>query len=88
MKLENLVKCFNTAKEENYKYVGVAIVNEEYDGVEIIINSSENFDNKLDYYLKAYDDNLTLKAYNKIKILGFTFGNTFNSIADDLLGHK
>ena len=53
---------------------------------EIIINESENFDSKLAYYKKAYNEDLTLKAFNGIKIIGFTFGDNFSEIEDDLIG--
>ena len=38
---------------------------------EIICNPYENLDKKLEYYLKAYNDNLTLKTFDKIKIIAF-----------------
>ena len=38
---------------------------------EIIYNPYENLDKKLEYYLKAYNDNLNLKTFDKIKIIAF-----------------
>lgn len=53
---------------------------------EIIINENANFDKKFDYYKKAYNENLTLKTFKGIKIVGFSYGNTFKEIEKDLLG--
>ena len=52
---------------------------------EIIINENENFDSKFAYYKKAYNEGLTLKTFNGIKIVGFTYGNSFEEIEKDLL---
>jgi len=40
---------------------------------EIIINPKENFDAKIDYYSKAYDEDLTLKSCPSIKIVYYDF---------------
>ena len=61
LKLNNLEKCFYEASINNYKYVGVKIKMDKFDGCEIIINPNENFDKKFDYYKHAYDENLNLK---------------------------
>lgn len=86
MTMDNLEKCFNTAKVLNQKYVGVQIAMEGFTKPEIIINESENFDSKLAYYKKAYNEDLTLKAFNGIRIIGFTFGDNFSEIEEDLIG--
>ena len=36
---------------------------------EIIINERANFKTKFDYYKKAYNEDLTLKTFNGIKIV-------------------
>ena len=85
MNIGNLEKCFKTAKELNQKYVGVEIEMEGFPKPEIIINENGNFDSKLAYYKKAYNEDLTLKAFNGIKIIGFTFGDNFKEIEEDLI---
>lgn len=85
MKLSNLEKCFNAAKENNAKYVAVVISTRGNDGNEIIINPAENFDKKLEYYKNAYTDDLVLKSYDGIKIVGFTYGNSFVTMQMDLM---
>ena len=86
MTIDNLERCFNTAKELNKKYVGVKIEMEGFPKPEIIINENGNFDSKLVYYKKAYNEDLTLKAFNGIRIIGFTFGESFDDIEEDLIG--
>ena len=86
MTIDNLERCFNKAKFMEIKYVGVKIAMEGFTKPEIIINESENFDSKLAYYKKAYNEDLTLKAFNGIRIIGFTFGDNFSEIEEDLIG--
>lgn len=84
--LTHLENCFNAAKEKKAKFVGVKISMEGFPTPEIIINEISNYDKKLEYYKHAYKDNLVLKAYDGIKIVGFTYGDTFESIQNDLIG--
>lgn len=84
--INNLEKCFMEADKQNQKYIGVKIQMQGFPKAEIIINEKANFDSKLTYYKKAYNDDLTLKTFNGIKIVGFTYGNTFEEIEKDLLG--
>lgn len=86
MKMINLEKCFKAAIEKKQRYVGVKIKMDGFKNSEIIINENVNFNKKLDYYKRAYNDNLTLKnAPDKIKIIGFTFGNSFEAIEKQLI---
>ena len=85
LKIQNLENCFNTAKRLGYNYVAVKVDMQGFEKPEIIINSSENFEEKLDYYKKAYDENLILRSFNGIRIIGFTYGDTFESIEEDLV---
>lgn len=80
-----LERCFHIAKIKNAKYVGVKIETRGNEGYEIIINPNCNFDNKLAYYKKAYTDDLVLKAFDGIKIVGFTFADSLKEIEKLLL---
>lgn len=84
MTLKELENCFNAAKEKGAKYVAVIISLKDTNKSEIIINPRENFVLKLDYYKQAYTNNLEFKKIPEIKILGFTYGNTFSDIEKDL----
>ena len=86
MKFENLEKCFYEASRQDKKYIGVKIQMQGFPKAEIIINENENFDSKLDYYKKAYNEDLTLKTFNGIRIVGFTYGDSFKDIEEDLIG--
>jgi hypothetical protein len=86
MKIDNLEKCFYEASVKLKKYVGIKVKMEGFPRGEIIINENENFDKKFAYYKKAYDSDLTLKAFSGIRIVGFTYGDTFDEIEHDLMG--
>lgn len=86
MSIKNLEKCFCEASHKEAKYVGVQIKMQGFPKPEIIINENENFDSKFAYYKKAYNEDLTLKTFNGIEIVGFTYGNSFKDIEKDLIG--
>ena len=86
MNIENLEKCFYEASKQDKKYVGVKIQMKGFTKPEIIINENENFDSKFAYYKKAYNEDLTLKTFNGIRIAGFTYGDSFKDIEKDLIG--
>jgi len=83
--MANLERCFESAKEEGYSYVAVKIKMEGFHQPEVIINPNANFDAKLEYYKKAYNDDLILKSFNGIKIIGFTCGDDYEEIESDLV---
>lgn len=86
MKMINLINCFDKANETNSKYIGLAIKIPDADETEIIINPRENFQVKLDYYKKTYDEDLSHNAVGDIlQIVGFTYGDSFSEIERDLL---
>lgn len=85
LNLKSLENCFEAAANKDQKYVAVKIQMEGFEKPEIIINENENFQTKLEYYKKAYNDDLTLKSFNGIKIIGFSYGNSFNDIEKDLI---
>lgn len=85
MNINNLEKCFYEASVKGAKYVGVKIKMEGFPKAEIIINENENFDKKFDYYKKAYNEDLSLKTFSGIKIVGFTYGDSFEEIENDLM---
>jgi hypothetical protein len=84
LNLTKLEECFNVAKETYQKYVGVLIQMQGFEKPELIINESENFETKLAYYKKAYNEDLTLKTFNGIKIIGYAFGSNLYDVYDYL----
>lgn len=85
MDLIALENCVKEAKESNAKYLAVLVNMEGFLKPEIIINSEENFDAKLAYYKKAYTEDLVLKTFSGIRIVGFTYGNDFSEIESALM---
>lgn len=82
-----LKAVFINAKAVGARYVGVRIATEGSGQLEIII-PKENFDAKYEYYISAYDDDLTLisaKGKKDIRITGIAQGNTFKDIEYQLM---
>lgn len=83
--MEYLERSFKRAKELNNKYVAVLIHMDGFPKDEIIVNLAENIDTKLEYYKKTYDEELNHKFAKGINIVGFTFGNSFSEIEEQLV---
>lgn len=83
--LTDLENVFNRAIELEEHYIGIRIETQGSNKPEIIINPTENFEAKLEYYKKAYNEDLTLKSFNGIKITGFMYGVDFAEIQDMLV---
>lgn len=84
LKMNNLKECFKVAKEKKAAWIAILVKDKNSTGEELIINPNINFDIKLAYYEKAYTDDLVLKSYDGIRIVGFTYGDTLTDIEFDL----
>lgn len=84
--MKDLEDCFESADFEVAPFIGVKIQMEGLSKPEIIINPRRNFSSKLSYYKKSYNEDLTLKVFNGIRIIGFSFGYDYAEIQDNLLG--
>ncbi|MED4883115.1 hypothetical protein [Bacillus smithii] len=73
MTLEGLLRLGNSYYGLNEAKWLIVEVEVEGNAPEIIINPKENFKAKLEYYAKAYNDDLTLKANPNIKIVYYNF---------------
>ena len=82
--INHLENCFTAAKENKARFIGVKIAMKYFALPEVIINEHPNFDKKLEYYKGAYNTDLTLKATDTIKIIGFTYGDSYEEIQKDL----
>jgi hypothetical protein len=83
--IEGLKKCYYEASQQDKKFVGVLIEMPGFEKPEVIINPTENFDEKFAYYQSAYDENLNHKHAAGIKIIGFTHGDTFGELQRDMI---
>lgn len=81
----DLVRMINDAMNKKAKYFGVKIKTEGMPSYELIINQYENLEYKLSYYINAYNEDLTLKSYNGIKIIGAGYSDDLKKL-DDILG--
>lgn len=83
MKKKEFAGIFKKAIAENARYIGVGIQTEGSSRPEIIINPTENFEEKLKYYRAAYDEDLILvsaKGKKDIRIIAIAAGDSFADI--------
>lgn len=78
--LDGLEDCFRMAEGMEWNYVGVKIQMEGFEKPEVIINPKENFRTKLDYYKKAYNNDLVLKTFNGIRIIDYCYADSYEEI--------
>lgn len=75
MTKKEFVKQYKDAMCQGYRYIGVEVMVEGNTEPEYIINKASNFNSKLEYYKKAYNDNMQLIANNSITIVDIIVGN-------------
>lgn len=83
--INHLEKCFFAASQNDKKFVGVLIEMPGFNCPEIIVNPTENYDKKFEYYKSAYDENLNHRQAPGIKIIGFTYGDSLTELEKDLI---
>jgi hypothetical protein len=86
LKMEHLEHTFNMAKKSGERFVAIVVEMEGFEDSEVIINPLENVDAKLDYYKKTYGSDLTHKFSKGIRIIGMTYGNSYEEIYNNLFG--
>ena len=67
--MKDLENIFDYAVSNEDSYIGVLIQMEGFEAPELIINRKVNFNSKLEYYKKTYDENCNHKFANGIKII-------------------
>ena len=73
--LTQLNKEFEIATRLKCSSIAVLIQMKDFEKPELIINENANFNKKLEYYNRAYNEDLTLKACKDIKIIGCYYGD-------------
>lgn len=82
--LNGLVNSFNSQWAAESAFVGVVIKIPGNTGNEVIINPASEYEKKLEYYKKTYDDNLEHRHVPGLQIVGWAFGNSFADIQYEL----
>ncbi|WP_397331791.1 hypothetical protein [Paenibacillus sp. JSM ZJ436] len=82
--MSDLIEIFNDAKEFNAKYVAVKIEMDGFNKPEVIINERANIDTKLAYYKNTYNEDLTHKYSSGIRIVNYSYGNTYDEFMNSL----
>ncbi|PIC72420.1 hypothetical protein [Sporosarcina sp. P17b] len=70
---QHLQNNFNKAREADSPYVFIGISAEGVD--EVIVIPKRSFEDKENFYLSAYDENLNHVMNKKVYIRGFSFGD-------------
>lgn len=79
--LNELRDVFNVAKNNSGSFVAVVVKMKEFPKNEVIINSYENIALKLEYYEKAYDENLNHRFSEGISIVDFMWANSIEQLS-------
>jgi hypothetical protein len=83
--MQDLEKRFANAKQAGARFIAIVVEMKGFPYDEIIANPIGNADKKLEYYKKVYNDDLTHKFSEGIRIVGCTYGNNLNDIEWDFL---
>lgn len=82
MKKQEFTKLVNEGIGRGKNFMVVKVETEGNPAPEIIINSAENFDQKLRYYDKAYTDNMELIGTDKtIQIVDVLMTSNLNDLS-------
>ncbi|MGE7305796.1 hypothetical protein ACQKJG_18405 [Priestia megaterium] len=75
-KMDNLIREFQDAVGSQSKFIAVAVRIGDMKTKEVIINSVDSAEEKLEYYVKTYDQNLKHR-FADVEIVDCAFGNDF-----------
>lgn len=76
--MSEMIEIFEDAKEFGANYIAVKIEMDGFEKPEVIINGKENIDTKLAYYKNTYNEDLSHKYSNGIRIVNYSYGNTYD----------
>lgn len=82
--MQEMTEIFEDAKEFGAQYIAVKIEMDGFEKPEVIINEKENLDTKLEYYKDTYNEDLTHKYSKGIKIINYSYGNSYDEILNTL----
>lgn len=81
----DLERAFAIAKALKHEYFAVIVKSAFMPLCEVIINPMYNAEKKLEYYKNSYhQENLKLKADNRISIVGFASGDSYSELECEL----
>ena len=83
--MENLIESINMAQEISFKYFAIKVEMDGFPEEEVIINPMINAVEKIDYYKNTYNDDLTHKHAKGIRIVDYTYADTYEDIESDFM---
>ena len=76
MTLTDLIKMLEKAKEQKLD-ISIEVTVEGQENTEIIMNRNASIDNKIIYYKETYNEDLTDKNNENVRIVGISMGEYF-----------
>ena len=83
-RMDMFMLSFDRALKYDLEYIAIFVKIKGNDKPEIIINHKDNFKSKRDYYKKAYNENLELKANTDIEIVNYLFAENLSELFLDI----
>lgn len=80
---DKLMAGFKKAIKEDIEVVAILVDIKDYDIAEIILNFRDNFEDKRDYYLNKYDENLVNVNDDRIQIIDFYFAESSKQLFNE-----
>lgn len=84
MTIKGLTRSFGSDWATSCTWVGVLIKLPGQEKPEVIINHKDSFAVKLAYYQATYNEDLTHKHALGVRIINWTFGDTFEEVHEGL----
>jgi hypothetical protein len=76
-----MMNIFSSAlQKDNANFIYVQVKMDDFDGKELIINPRENIQKKMEYYDRAYSENLCLKNNTDIQITAYGWAECIEDI--------
>lgn len=81
IKMAEVEELYEVVKnDEDYQFMAVVVKTPSAPGLEVIVNPRKNFEGKMAYYMKVYDENGRLLANPEVRILGIAFTQEWSYI--------
>lgn len=79
---ELLIKTFMHAQEYKQDFVYVMVELPDVEHPELIVNPVENVFDKLDYYMKNYNDKMELIANKQVRVVAVGYADSLMNLSE------
>jgi hypothetical protein len=84
-KREEFVEFLLKQEKQTTGFIYVGVHTEGHPKPELIVNPVANIEKKLEYYTRAYDENLVLKTFPGISIKQYGWASELGNIDEEVL---